>query len=109
MSPTLELTAAALTIALVAFALGYLAGRHRRRELVDEAADRTLEALIARQVDTDRRALDSLPPGVSASDAVRHAAYLGISVDEAALDLFRTQARARLDANLARHHRRRRS
>lgn len=101
---TLELT----VLVVVAFAggilLGMMAERLRRGSLIEEAADATVDELVARQVAEDRRALESLPPGVDGADALELAARHGIGVREAALILFRDQARARLEANLRRHH-----
>lgn len=100
---TLEL-AALLTVAL---AVGYLAGRLRRRRIIDAAATATYDTFVAGQIADDRAALHTLPPGLDAGAVYAHAATRGISIADAARELFTLQARARLEANLDRHHRRR--
>ena len=92
-----------LLVLLVGLVAGILLERHRRDTLLDEAANATVDALVARQIADDRAAVLSMPPGVDASDAVAYAAEHGIGVREAALILFRAQARARLAGNIARH------
>lgn len=94
---------------LAALALGLLLGvaleRRQRRTLVADAATATVDELVARQASDDRRAVYSMPPGIEAGDAIELSARHGISVREAALVLFRAQARARIDGNLRRDHR----
>lgn len=91
---------------LVAFALGRLSYRRDLEAATDEAARRTLDLLVSEQTADDREALSSLPPGVDRADAWELAGRRGISIREAAEEIFVAQARARLDANLDRHHRR---
>ena len=99
----------AVALALFAVALaGYLAGRRTRRRWVDDAAARTWQHAVEAQVAHDRDALADLPPGLLAADVYRLASTRGISIAEAAETLFTIQARARLQANVRRHHGRRR-
>lgn len=76
--------------------LGITVGRGRRERALDDAADYAAAKLRAAQVDEDGDALRQLPPTVSAADALEHAARLGISVAEAAEDLYRRRVRALL-------------
>ncbi len=105
---TLELAAFLTIVAIVGFALGLVVGRGSRDldVMLDRAAAGVLADLVSAQASDDREALSSLPPGVSRSDAWELAGRRGISIREAAEEIFVAQARARLDANLDRHHRR---
>lgn len=102
------IVAIAVVALVVGFAIGRLTARRDLDSALDLAAARTLALLVDEQTAGDRAALDSLPPGVDRGDAWELAGRRGISIREAAEELFVAQARARLDANLDRHHRRHR-
>lgn len=103
--PYLDLLLAVAAVAACLFA-GYVAGRAHARTSIDGIAAATYATYVAEQIDDDRTALHSLPPGLEASAVWEHAARRGISIRDAAAELFVAQARARLDANLARHRHR---
>jgi type II secretory pathway pseudopilin PulG len=73
------------------------------RTAVRRAVRANLE-LVARRIDDDRAALAALPPGLLSADVWAHAARTGMTLREAAADLFAAQARARLSANVRHHH-----
>lgn len=102
-APTVRTVLAALFLLAVAVLLGIALGRKLVDRALDEAAVRSLEELRRRQTRDDRQALRHLPPTVTLSDAIEHAARLGIGVAEAADDLYVRRARALIERNLRRH------
>ena len=101
---SLGVLAGVLIGAAVGYAAIWLFLRRTYEQRLDRAATSMLDRLVAEQIADDRDALTSLPPGVSGSDVWELAGRRGISIREAAAEIFTAQARARLDANLRRHH-----
>lgn len=96
---------AALVLAVAGMVASYLAGRRRRRQLIEDAAVRSLEILRDRQTADDRQAVRQLPPTVTLADVLEHAGRLGIGAAEAADDLYVRRVRALLERELRRRDR----
>lgn len=85
---------------VLAAAIAYVVILRLRASTIEQAAREALEMLRTQQIAEDRGALRSLPPTVAADEAIERAARLGISVEEAAEQIFLARARALLSARM---------